>query len=156
MEQGYNYRLYKKRFFVGTIFVIFFIVMIIYFSCFFTPRPIVKNLETAYVIQVIYISSDLGDKVLEINNYDAESLLQYLSNCFERKTIYRAQKGYSLDDFDLIITLNDGNTIKQILLGKKSSYTNCGYGSSKYEVLEPSQTLIEIKKILDVSVEEDI
>lgn len=81
---------------------------------------------------------------------DAVRIQQYLHHCYERRTLSHAQKGYFLDDFTFIITLSIGDDIKQILLGEKTSFTDCGYGTLKYNIVKPDPILIDIKKILEL------
>lgn len=114
-------------------------------------RPMIQNPENTHVIQVVYFS-DSDHEMVTLENYDATKLIEDLSQCSEKRTFRITKNGYHLDAYIFVITLRDGENLKEILLGEENSYSYCGYGSFKYKIINSDLVLEKVKADLKVSV----
>lgn len=114
-------------------------------------RPMIQNPENTNVIQVVYFS-DSNHEMVKLENYDAAKLIEDLSQCSEKRTFRIANDGYRLDAYIFVITLRDGEHLKEILLGEENSYSYGGYGSFKYAIINSGLVLEKVKADLKVSV----
>lgn len=144
----------RKKLFCTRLLII--LVCCISIPVFFTKfllieRPMIQNPENANVIQIMYFS-DSAHEMVTLESYDAAKLIEDLSKCSEKRTFRIANDGYRLDAYIVVITLRDGENLKEILLGEENSYSYGGYGSFKYEIIDSDLVLEKVKADLKVSV----
>lgn len=124
-------------------------IMIFSTKYFFIERPIIQNPENTHVIQVAYFS-DSENEMVTLEEYDTTKLIEDLSKYSEKRTIHIANDGYCLNEYIFVITLSDGENLKEILLGEENSYSYSGYGSFKYEIMNSDLVLEKVKADLQI------
>lgn len=124
--------------------------------CFFSPRPIIRDVETSQIIRMQYnpYVNSLIDGRIEVTEYDEKGILTYLSHCKERRTLDRAISGYWIGDVTLEITIATEDGIKNVILGN-DNYSYRSYGKPIYEILEADIVLTELLDMIQVHVSTD-
>lgn len=118
----------------------------------FSPKPIVKNPESAEIILVLVRTTDNGPGVSykHVENFDERAILNVLHEAKQRQTLYNYQMYLSDQvDIDLIISLNNANERSyEVNLGNES-FTFYSGGDFKHWVLDQEQVLRDVAALID-------
>lgn len=121
-------------------------------ACLFSPKPIVKNPESAEIISVFVRMADNapGVSYKHVENFDEWAVLNVLHNAKQRQTLYNYQMYLSDQvDIDLIISLNNENERScEVNLGNES-FTFYSGGDFKHWVLDQEQVLRDIVALMN-------
>ena len=117
----------------------------------FSPKPIVKNPESAEIILVLVRTSDNGPGVSykHVENFDERAILNVLHEAKQRQTLYNYQMYLSHHvDIDLIIRVYEKEKSYRVYLGSESFVFYSG-GDFKHWVLDQEQVLRDVAALID-------
>ncbi|HIY63265.1 MAG TPA: hypothetical protein H9730_07330 [Candidatus Mediterraneibacter stercoripullorum] len=138
----------KKRIFLILLVVLAFVIGYILKSSITDPNLIIKDPDNANIIEIIYVLNADGESI-NIVDYNESVIVEYLSTCYEKR-IASTMHNYQLGDYILIVTLDDGEKIKQLLLGKGEGYSIVGYPSLLNKIVNEKEVLAEMLDILQI------
>lgn len=138
----------KKRIFLILLVVLAFVIGYILKSSITDPNLIIKDPDNANIIEIIYVLNADGESI-NIVDYNESVIVEYLSTCYEKR-IASTMHNYQLGDYILIVTLDDGEKIKQLLLGKGKGYSIVGYPSLLNKIVNEKEVLAEMLDILQI------
>lgn len=128
--------------------VLAFVIGYILKSSITDPNLIIKDPDNANIIEIIYVLNADGESI-NIVDYNESVIVEYLSTCYEKR-IASTMHNYQLGDYILIVTLDDGEKIKQLLLGKGEGYSIVGYPSLLNKIVNEKEVLAEMLDILQI------
>ena len=129
-----------------------FITFIVRFFC-LSKSPIVSTPATASVIEVLYVYSSSGD-TKNIVNYDESEILDYLGSSYQKQA-YTKSYTFQSSQYILIITIQDGNKVKQLHLGNNDSYISEGVDHPIQKLCNEDQILSDLLNILNITSEKN-
>ena len=138
----------KKRIFLILLVVLAFVIGYILKSSITDPNLIIKDPDNANIIEIIYVLNADGESI-NIVDYNESVIVEYLSTCYEKR-IASTMHNYQLGDYIIIVTLDDGEKIKQLLLGKGEGYSIVGYPSLLNKIVNEKEVLAEMLDILQI------
>lgn len=86
------------------------------------------------------------DELVLLEEYDEDSILNYLATCKERR-ILEDVGAYSMDDVDVMLLVFTGDSLKQVMLGNVNYTTGGKKNTRKHEILDADtvrQDLLEL------------
>lgn len=126
------------------------IVTAILIGCLLFPFPILKHVDDGFVHFVRYNPNfKTGEpeySTIEIPEETKQKILECLGQYGEYRTLFFEQ-GYSLNNMELEIYINDGKESKNIVLGNVN-YTTKSYGALKHGIYNADALRAELLDIL--------
>lgn len=108
-------------------------LLVVFAYLYWKPMPIVQDPQNS-AVDIIKVRNAEGKLVL-LEEYDEDSILNYLETCKERRTLSDAEP-YSMDDADVMLLVFDGDTMKQVVLGEINSTIYGKASTRKHEILD--------------------
>ncbi len=108
------------------------------------PIPIVPDPQLGAVDIVKVRNAE--DELVLLEEYDEDSILNYLATCKERR-ILEDVGAYSMDDVDVMLLVFTGDSLKQVMLGNVNYTTGGKKNTRKHEILDADtvrQDLLEL------------
>lgn len=96
-------------------------------------------------IDIVKVRNAQNELIL-LQEYDEDSILQYLATCKERRMLEDAEP-YSADDVDVMLVVFTGDSLKTILLGELH-YTFHDMKSIKHEILNADEVRENVLELL--------
>ena len=116
---------------------------------YFRSIPIVSCPERTEIIEILYVCSP-SDNPVSIKDYNNSAIINYLHYSYGRRTFFRSNT-FHVADYILIITLRDGNKIKQLHLGiNNNSYISEGVGKPKVKLCDEEKVLTDLLVFLNI------
>lgn len=138
----------KKTFFLIFGIVILSGAFLMVYQLFFTPTLIIKDVNASHIERIQY-NQDKTGKLIDVENYDEERILNYLNSCNERRTLRKAGS-YFLSDVTIEIIVRTNIGLKDILLGN-INYSSYGAGTTRYEITNSEEVKDTLLRILDLN-----
>lgn len=111
--------------------------------------PVVSCPERSEIIEILYVRSPSGNPV-SIKDYNNSAIINYLHYSYGRRT-FSTSNTFQAADYILIITLRDGNKIKQLHLGiNNNSYISEGVGKPKVKLCDGEKVLTDLLSFLNI------
>lgn len=114
----------------------------------FKSIPIVSCPKRTEIIEILYVCSP-SDNTVSIKDYNNSAIINYLHYSYGRRTLF-ASNTFQEADYILIITLRDGNKIKQLHLGINNSYISEGVGKPNVKLCDEEKVLNDLLVILNI------
>lgn len=142
-----------KKKLILSLYISFILLLCVVFlaSSFFRVRPIIANPSNIKVIEILQISSSDGN-TKTLLNYDESEIIDCL-NEFNMKPTLEETDVFQTADYKLIITVREGNILKQIRLNNEKGYVSEGIDNPQYKLIDEQQLLNNLFEILDLSYE---
>lgn len=108
------------------------------------PVPIVPDPQMS-AVDIVKVRNAEGKLVL-IEEYDEDRILNYLATCKERRILQDVEP-YSMDDADVMLLVFTGDSFKQVVLGDVNYVSSGKTNQRKHEILDADnvrQNLLEL------------
>lgn len=109
----------------------------------YKPRPIVSDAEHCMIARVQINTDGLP---ADYTDYDEDKVIAVLSDSYERRTFQRARP-YLLGDVEVYVMLMTEDGLREVLLGEMH-YTSGGYGTTKYDIIDPQEVKARLLEAL--------
>lgn len=113
-----------------------------------SKSPVISYPEKAKIFEILYICSPSGDSV-SIGDYNGSAIIDYMCHSYGRR-MFSTSSTFHAGDYVLIITIQDGNKIKQLHLGNNNSYISEGVGKAKVRLYDEEKMLTDLLNILNI------